>query len=102
MDFQREYQVLSQLRSPYIVELIGIVNTPEKLCIVTEFMILGSLDSALRKKKSAFTPKYRIRVCRDVAMGLDFLHSSGVIHRDLKPGNILIVSFSEDAPVMCK
>ena len=94
--------MLAQLRSPYIVELIGTVNTSEKLCIVTEFMPLGSLDSALKKKKNVFTPKYKICTCSDVAKGLEFLHSSGVIHRDLKPGNILIVSFSENAPVHCK
>ena len=101
-DFVKECRIMSELISEYIVQFLGVVETPDKLCIVTEYMPLGSLDKAFIKKKEVFTPQYKLRIAKDVAKGIKFMHSNGIIHRDIKPGNVLISSFSLTSPVVCK
>lgn len=93
---------MSELISEYIVQFLGVVETREKLCIVTEYMPHGSLDKAFIKKKEAFTPRYKLRVAKDITKGIKFLHDNGIVHRDIKPGNVLISSFSLSSPVVCK
>ncbi|KAK3427911.1 hypothetical protein EUGRSUZ_F04037 [Eucalyptus grandis] len=70
--FQQEVEVLSRIRHPNMVLLLG--ACPEHGCLVYEFMANGSLDD-------------------QVATGLMFLHQTKpepLVHRDLKPGNILL------------
>jgi serine/threonine protein kinase len=51
----------------------------------------GSLRDALRRFKGGRLPwALKVRIARDVAEGLAFLHSQGLIHRDLKTSNILL------------
>ncbi|KAH7852081.1 hypothetical protein Vadar_020371 [Vaccinium darrowii] len=92
-EFLTEIEVLSQLRHPHIVLLLG--ACPEIGCLVFEYMENGSLedfvsDESSRKPLPWFV---RFRIAFEVACGLAFLHNSRpypIIHRDLKPGNILL------------
>ncbi|KAI5069457.1 hypothetical protein GOP47_0015758 [Adiantum capillus-veneris] len=91
-EFQSEVEVLSRIRHPHMVMLLG--ACPEKGCIVYEYMANGSLEDRLNcKNGTPPLPWYvRFRICLEVAIALLFLHSrpQPIVHRDLKPGNILL------------
>lgn len=68
---------------------------PEFGCLVYEYMANGSLDDCLfrRGNKRALPWQLRFRIAAEIATGLLFLHQTKpepLVHRDLKPGNILL------------
>ncbi|KAL3825316.1 hypothetical protein ACJIZ3_021345 [Penstemon smallii] len=92
-EFLREVEVLTQLRHPNVLLLLG--ACPESGCLVYEYMENGSLeDHILHKTNKPSLPWHiRFRIAFEVACGLAFLHNSKpepIVHRDLKPGNILL------------
>ncbi|KAG2722679.1 hypothetical protein I3760_02G137800 [Carya illinoinensis] len=91
--FQQEVEVLSCIRHPHMVLLLG--ACPEYGCLVYEYMDNGSLEDRLFQKDS--TPPIswptRFRIAAEISSGLLFLHQTKpepIVHRDLKPGNILL------------
>ncbi|KAG5547149.1 hypothetical protein RHGRI_012986 [Rhododendron griersonianum] len=92
-EFLTEIEVLSQLRHPHIVLLLG--ACPEIGCLVFEYMENGSLEDFVSDQSSRDPLPWfvRFRIAFEVACGLAFLHNSKphpIIHRDLKPGNIFL------------
>ncbi|XP_047320293.1 U-box domain-containing protein 52-like [Impatiens glandulifera] len=91
--FQREVEVLSCIRHPNMVLLLG--ACPEYGCLVYEYMSNGSLEDRLLRKgnTTSLTWQQRFRIASEIAVGLLFLHQTKpepIVHRDLKPGNILL------------
>ncbi|VFQ64768.1 unnamed protein product [Cuscuta campestris] len=91
--FLKEIEVLSCLRHPNMVMLLG--ACPEYGCLVYDYMSNGSLEERLMKRgdKPALSWQVRFRIAAEVATGLMFLHQTKpepVVHRDLKPANILL------------
>ncbi|OMO61929.1 hypothetical protein CCACVL1_23149 [Corchorus capsularis] len=91
--FQQEVEVLSCIRHPNMVLLLG--ACPEYGCLVYEFMSNGSLDDRLFRRGN--TPplswQLRFRIAAEIGTGLLFLHQTKpepIVHRDLKPANILL------------
>lgn len=73
-----------------MVQFIGVCTVDEHLCIVTEFMEGGSLYEAYRERQSRISPLVVIKIGIDVSRGMDYLHRSGIVHRDLKASNLLM------------
>eukprot|EP00268_Persea_americana_P013794 TRINITY_DN16121_c0_g1_i8.p1 TRINITY_DN16121_c0_g1~~TRINITY_DN16121_c0_g1_i8.p1 ORF type:complete len:394 (+),score=78.50 TRINITY_DN16121_c0_g1_i8:1719-2900(+) len=91
--FQQEVEVLSCIRHPNMVLLLG--ACPEYGCLVYEYMANGSLDDRLfrRGNTPALPWQLRFRIAAEIGTGLLFLHQTKpepLVHRDLKPANILL------------
>jgi serine/threonine protein kinase len=89
--FAQEAAFSHRLQHECIVESIGVCVIPPSICIVQEFMNGGSLFRVLKHYPN-MPLRRRLRMARDIARGVAFLHSQSppVLHRDLKSLNILI------------
>ncbi|CAL1399764.1 unnamed protein product [Linum trigynum] len=93
--FQKEVEVLSTVRHPHMVNLLG--ACPQYGCLVYEYMDNGSLEDRLFRKDNTPTIPWptRFKIASEIATGLLFLHEhkpEPIVHRDLKPANILLDS----------
>jgi serine/threonine protein kinase len=100
IEFEREVTLMKSLRHPNIVQFIGASNVKESLAIVIEFAPLGSLASVMEKQQ--LSQQFKVMCLLETAKALQFLHSNGVIHRDIKSQNILVFSLETRAPVHVK
>lgn len=88
--FQREISSLARLRHPHIVRILAQGEHGNLPFLVLEHMDGGSLGDRLAARPDArLSPAETIAWLGPVAEALDFVHASGVLHRDVKPGNIL-------------
>ena len=88
ISFQNEAKKHADFRHPNIVILYGIALGPNQY-----FMIMAKMSCSLRDLLLNATPLTMVQkyvIAQGIAEGLCYLHSNGVIHRDLKSGNILI------------
>ncbi|XP_059289420.1 uncharacterized protein LOC132042927 isoform X1 [Lycium ferocissimum] len=90
--FKQEIALMKRLRHPNILLFMGAVTSPQRLCIVTEFLPRGSLFRLLQKNSSKLEWRRRIHMALDVARGMNYLHhlSPPIVHRDLKSSNLLV------------
>ncbi|KAL7686910.1 putative serine/threonine-protein kinase YKL116C, predicted [Plasmopara halstedii] len=93
--FQQEYRILDYCRSQngcgYIVEMLGVMVEP-RLALITEYLGLGSLAQCLLNEDvwSQMTILQKATLGLKIAKGIAWLHKHNVIHRDIKPHNILL------------
>ncbi|KAG2629977.1 hypothetical protein PVAP13_3KG513600 [Panicum virgatum] len=90
--FRQEVSLMKKLRHPNILLFMGAVTSPQRLCIVTEFLPRGSLFRLLQRSGTKLDVRRRIHMALDIARGMNYLHHSSppIIHRDLKSSNLLV------------
>eukprot|EP00271_Cylindrocystis_brebissonii_P021928 TRINITY_DN816_c1_g5_i1.p1 TRINITY_DN816_c1_g5~~TRINITY_DN816_c1_g5_i1.p1 ORF type:complete len:761 (-),score=96.42 TRINITY_DN816_c1_g5_i1:1107-3389(-) len=88
--FKQEVAIMRVVRHKNIVQFIGACSCWPRLFIVTELMERGSVSDVLQNRNGGLDPVAAVKVLRDAARGLDFLHRRGVVHRDVKAANLLI------------
>ncbi|KAL8131197.1 mitogen-activated protein kinase kinase kinase 18-like [Apium graveolens] len=91
---QREQNILSTLSSPQIVKYMGYDITMEsnKLMynLMMEYAAAGTLHDAIRDQRGRIQESMIGQYTHQIVQGLEYLHSSGVVHCDIKCQNILI------------
>ncbi|KAJ2000460.1 Protein kinase of the Mitotic Exit Network [Coemansia thaxteri] len=87
---RKEIDVLRDLHHRNIVKYIGYEQTEQELDIILEYCEGGSLQNILRKF-SKFPENLVGVYVAQILDGLSYLHSNAILHRDIKPGNILLV-----------
>jgi len=86
-EFNKEANIMAQLHHPHIVHFYGYCSVPK--CLVMEYMPKGSLFKVLHSKEP-LDWNIRMRIATEIVSGLAFLHSSNILHRDIKSLNVLL------------
>jgi hypothetical protein len=87
---------LSKLGHPFIVRLLDTsLSDDGDPWLVTEFMPLGSVQEHITVFRGDVGRT--LRLARDIALATSIAHDAGILHRDLKPGNVLLRSFESVA-----
>jgi len=89
--FLREARSMAALNDPHIIQIYFIGDDDGQTFFVMEFVDGESLSSVL-KREHQLKPDQAAKVIYQTALGLATAHDRGVIHRDIKPGNIMIDS----------
>ncbi len=87
--FQREIAIITRLNHPNIVRAFEVIRTRTQIYLVLEY-VDGQDLAALVKHRGALPIDQAVGYAIQAARGLSYAHRSGVIHRDLKPGNLLL------------
>ncbi|KAH9938060.1 Pkinase-domain-containing protein [Fomitopsis serialis] len=87
-EIQQEIASLAQFDSDYVTRYYGSFVVAYKLWIVMEYLAGGSCLDLL--KPGVFSEPHIAVICKELLQGLDYLHSEGTIHRDIKAANVLL------------
>jgi hypothetical protein len=90
--FEDEAIGLAKLSHPNIVQIIDF--NKESLILFLEYIDGKTLDVILKEKGKLPIPE-ALRIISQVLSGLQYAHSKGIVHRDIKPGNIFITGADE-------
>src|SRR5207253_4839363 len=88
--FRREAQVLASLNHPNIAHVYGFEESGETRCIVMELVEGETLQA--RIYRGPVPVEESLAIAKQIAEALEAAHDRGVIHRDLKPGNVMLTS----------
>ncbi|XP_015758682.1 PREDICTED: serine/threonine-protein kinase STK11-like [Acropora digitifera] len=91
---QREIQLLKRLDHPNIIKLFDVIydDVKQKMYMIMEYCV-GELQEMLDSTEKKMFPIWQAHgyFCQ-ILDGLEYLHSQGIVHKDIKPGNLLLAT----------
>src|SRR5262245_38110628 len=87
--FRAEAVMLARLNHHFIAPIFGLHRYGEELFIAMEYVPGETLDTRL-KRITRFPPNEAMHVTSMLLQALDYAHRLGVVHRDIKPGNVIL------------
>jgi|JI6StandDraft_1071083.scaffolds.fasta_scaffold33516_2 serine/threonine protein kinase len=85
----KELQILSCLDHPNIIKMLDVVQSPQRIRVVSDYMEENLLELYTTSKQGINENQLRC-ILYQCALGLEYLHRKRIIHRDIKPENIMI------------
>jgi serine/threonine protein kinase len=85
----REAKAAGRLSHPNIITIYDVFRESDLTFIVMQYVDGQSLQAMIESGKS-FSPQEVLRIIKPLAEALDYAHENGIVHRDVKPANILI------------
>jgi serine/threonine-protein kinase PpkA len=85
--FMEEYSLVERIQSPHVARVYDHGTSEEHAYLVMEFFEGGDLNKRLAGK--ALQPEVSLRLFRELMLALGDIHEKGILHRDLKPQNLM-------------
>ncbi len=95
--FSREARTQAQLNHPHIARVLDHVEKDGRWFLVIEYMENGTLEGVIERSAEPVPVVHSLAWSHQALLGLDHAHRKGIIHRDVKPANILINDRGEAA-----
>ena len=93
--FEQECRLLSAIKHPHIVQYLGMYHDPEsRLPVLLMELMDQSLTRFLERSHDPLPYHTEVNLCHDIAMALSYIHSNGIVHRDLSSNNVLLIAGS--------
>ena len=93
--FEQECRLLSAIKHPHIVQYLGTYHDPEsRLPVLLMELMDESLTRFLERSQEPIPYHTEVNLCHDIALALSYLHSNGIVHRDLSSNNVLLIAGS--------
>lgn len=90
--FRREFEVMKRLSSPYVAEVYRYDDRPVQPQYLMEYLD-GTLRDYIKRHNDRMTLKERAGLVRQIFKAMQYLHTEGLLHRDLSPDNILLKQY---------
>ena len=91
--FEQECHLLSAIKHPHIVQYLGTYHDPEsRLPVLLMELMDESLTRFLERSHEPLSYHTEVNLCHDIALALSYLHSNGIVHRDLSSNNVLLIA----------
>jgi len=88
--FEREARAIARLNHPNIVGIYQFGDYESLYYMAMVFIEGRDLGQILKSRNVSFTDAQILQIMRDTSAALDYAHINGVIHRDVKPSNIMV------------
>jgi len=94
---KNEIEVLKVGQHPNVIQMIDVFESLTSIYLVLEYMPGGDLYDYLKDRNFQISEERAMALFFDIAKGVQYLHSLGIVHRDLKLENIMMSDNSKDA-----